>query len=223
MEEAFHSLGGYGAREASFVIFFGCFDVGLESALAFGLLNLICYWTLTLIGAYLFIFRGGAPVTGKRERETCMKKIKIEKSESCEIVFCPYGWLSVVQIIVAMGILIFWGYFFAVEHSNPLNTDIFLAYERSFPLPDILWIAALLLLSAFWLKKGNRKGIVSTIAAGGALVFLGLVDFSFNLQQGMYTKGLFNAMFNVFVNLSTLGFGLTSVIAGGKLLDSMKQ
>ena len=55
------SLGGYGVREAGFVIFFGWFGVSQESALAFGMLHLICYWTLSLTGAYLFISRGGIP------------------------------------------------------------------------------------------------------------------------------------------------------------------
>jgi len=55
------SLEGYGVREAGFVIFFGWFGVNPESALAYGMLNLICYWTLSLIGAYLFISRSGVP------------------------------------------------------------------------------------------------------------------------------------------------------------------
>jgi len=151
-----------------------------------------------------------------------MKKIEIEKSESTETLLCSYKWLPVVQIIVAMAILMFWGYFFAVEHSNPLNTKIFLAYEMSFPLPDILWITTLLFLSAFWLKKGNRKGIATTVASGGALVFLGLVDFSFNIQQGMYTKSIFDAILNGFANLFSLIFGLISVLVGWKLIDQKK-
>ena len=158
------------------------------------------------------------PGTGTSERENCMKKIEIEKSESTETLLCSYKWLPVVQVICAIGVLLFWGYFFAMKNSSPPNTEIWLAYERSFPFADMLWITPLLFSSAFWLRRRNGKGIVTTIASGGALVFLGLVDVSFNIQQGMYTKSIFDAVLNGFTNFFCILFGLISIIMGWLLM-----
>ena len=133
-----------------------------------------------------------------------------------------YKWLPVMQIITAMGITGFWIYFFILENTPSANNEIYLAYERSFPLPDILWVNILLFLSAFWLRKENPRGIISTIAAGGALVFLGLVDFSFNFQQGIYAKSLVDGVMNGFINSFCLFFGLVSIFIGWKLFISFK-
>lgn len=56
------SVGGYGVREAGFVVFFGWFDVSPESAFAYGLLHLLGYWALSLTGAFLFILRRSGAV-----------------------------------------------------------------------------------------------------------------------------------------------------------------
>jgi hypothetical protein len=125
-----------------------------------------------------------------------------------------YVWLVIGQITCATGILIFWGSFFFLKNTYSNNLEIWLAYERSFPFADIFWITPLLILSAFWLSKKNRKGIVTTIASGGGIVFLGLVDTAFNIQQGIYTKSFLDALLNGFLNLFCVLFGLISVLMG---------
>jgi glycosyltransferase 2 family protein len=54
------SIGGYGIREASFVIFFGWFGVSEEAAVLFGMLQLLFFWVFSVVGGYCFI-------TGKPE------------------------------------------------------------------------------------------------------------------------------------------------------------
>ena len=143
-----------------------------------------------------------------------------KQSEIPGNILLYYKWLPISLVAAALGFIIFWLYFLISGHSDPRNTEIHLAFEMSFFLPDIFWITPLLLLSAFWLKKGNEKGPAASTAAGGAMVFLGLVDISFNLQQGIYARSLSDAMFNGLVNLFTIGFGLVFLIAGGKLAVS---
>ncbi len=63
--------------------------------------------------------------------------------------------------------------------------EVYIAFESSFPLPDA-WIVVLLLISAYGILKEKSYGTFFAAAAGGALVFLGLIDISFNIQQGVY-------------------------------------
>lgn len=49
------SIGGYGIREASFIIFFGWFGVSEEAAGLFGMLQLLFFWVFSVAGGYCFI------------------------------------------------------------------------------------------------------------------------------------------------------------------------
>lgn len=153
-------------------------------------------------------------------KETMAKNSEVNGNGSLRGI-CPK--LPAIQVVAAMGIILFWVYFFALENSNPPNTDIYLAYERSFPVPDILWIAMLLLISALWLRKGDEKGVITTVASGGAMVFLGLLDISFNVQQSIYGKSVMDAMLNGFINLFCLSFGTYSIVIGWKLYQRKKH
>ncbi len=53
--ELIPSIGGYGIREASFVVFFGWFGVQPESAVVYGILQLIFMWVSALIGVVFFV------------------------------------------------------------------------------------------------------------------------------------------------------------------------
>ncbi len=49
------SIGGYGIREAGFVLFFGWFGVNEESAAVFGIFRLFFFWFFSATGAILFV------------------------------------------------------------------------------------------------------------------------------------------------------------------------
>jgi uncharacterized protein (TIRG00374 family) len=49
------SIGGYGIREASFVIFFGWFGVSEEAAVLFGMLQLLFFWVFSVVGGFVFM------------------------------------------------------------------------------------------------------------------------------------------------------------------------
>lgn len=97
------------------------------------------------------------------------------------------------EIIGALLITGFWiGWFLDILKSfSPEHAlyEIYIAFESSFPLPDA-WIVILLLISAYGILKEKSFGGFFAAAAGGALVFLGLIDISFNIQQGVYQHDL---------------------------------
>ncbi|MBN2156344.1 MAG: hypothetical protein JW776_09885 [Candidatus Lokiarchaeota archaeon] len=121
--------------------------------------------------------------------------------------------LAILEIIFAIGMASFWIYFFLVENKNPSRSDIFFAYERSFPLPDLFWITPGLLVSAIGVLNNKLYGFILTIAVSGGLIFLGLVDISFNLQNKQYSTNVGDAILNIFINLACLIMGPIFIIS----------
>lgn len=96
--------------------------------------------------------------------------------------------MAILQILFGMGILGFWIYFLIVENKDPVKTEVYLVFERSFIIPDIGWVAPCLFISAIGLLTNQAYWIFFSIAGGSAIVFLLLLDFSFNIQQKTYSK-----------------------------------
>jgi len=60
-------------------------------------------------------------------------------------------------------------------------------FERSFPVPDG-FMALTAGLSAFYLLGRHPRAVAFGLINGGASIFLGFIDVSFNLQNGLYTR-----------------------------------
>ncbi len=140
----------------------------------------------------------------------------------------PQRVIPILQIILAMGFIGFWLLYFledacrvqgpkladCLASGNPaaclkpaLACERYLAFENSFPLPDLGYIVPVLLVSAWGLWHNRRWGYLAGIMAGSALIFLGLLDVSFNLQNARYSIALTEAAMNVFINAVCLIFG----------------
>ncbi|MFX1457171.1 MAG: hypothetical protein ACFFDB_17475 [Promethearchaeota archaeon] len=96
--------------------------------------------------------------------------------------------IAILQIAFGIGVIGFWIYFLLVENKDPQKTEVYLVFERSFILPDIGWIAPCMFISAYGLITSQAYWIFFSIAGGSAIVFLFLLDFSFNIQQKTYSK-----------------------------------
>lgn len=122
--------------------------------------------------------------------------------------------LGVFQILIAIGFIGFWIYFFVIENKNPENSEVYLSFERSFPVPDLGFVTPTLFISAIGLLMNEPFGIFFTIVSGSALLFLGLLDISFNIQNGGYTKGISDTIMNLVINLVCVIFGPIFLIHG---------
>ena len=122
--------------------------------------------------------------------------------------------VAILQIIIAIGIIGFWLYFFKFENKNPERTAVYLGFERSFPVADLGWITPLLIISAVGLFLEEPFGIFFTVMSGSALVFLGLLDISFNLQQGGYKGKESDIILNLTINLICVIMGPLFLIYG---------
>jgi len=130
--------------------------------------------------------------------------------------------IAILQILLALGFIGFWIFFFAVENRNPENTEIYLAFERSFPVPDLGWITPCLFVAAIGLILDETFGIFFTIISGSALIFLGLLDISFNIQNGGYKKSPSDTIMNLFINLICVILGPVFLWYAWSIISTIK-
>lgn len=117
---------------------------------------------------------------------------------------------AVGELVVATGIILFWIAFYAfglVDIPDPRLREIYLAFESAFPFAD-LCLALVLLRGGIGLLRRASYGTLFSVLGGAALVFLGLLDISFNSRHGIYRLGYEEALANGTINILCLGFGL---------------
>jgi hypothetical protein len=115
-----------------------------------------------------------------------------------------------LQLVTAIGLIVFWTAFFTIGFENPNYPTYYIKFEHSFPLPD-LFLCITLLLAFF--KRKNIQWKNYTLIAAGAMIFLGLCDFSFNIMNGMYNVGIADGIMNAFINIWCVGFGIWQIYA----------
>jgi len=119
--------------------------------------------------------------------------------------------IAILELLTAVGLIIFWILFFTVGLAPKNPPAGYLPYEHSFPLPDGL-LALLLLAAGTLILLNNPLGANLSLIAAGALVFLGVLDFSFNIQNGMYKTSKMDLVLNAFINVWCVVFGVAIAI-----------
>jgi hypothetical protein len=114
--------------------------------------------------------------------------------------------VAVLELVTAIGIILFWVGFFTVGLAPANPPAGYFAYEHSFPPPDSV-LALILIAAAVLLLRGKPLGRALSLVAAGGLIFLGVIDFSFNIQNGMYAISAMDALLNGVINLWCVGFG----------------
>ncbi len=117
--------------------------------------------------------------------------------------------VAIMELAIATGIISFWIAFFStdlVSIDDPHLKEIYLAFESAFPVADI-YLSILLIIGGIGLLKKMSFGFLFSLLGGASLVFLGLLDISFNTQHGIYLLGIGEAILNIFINLLCLGGG----------------
>ena len=123
-----------------------------------------------------------------------------------------------IQILTGIGLLIFWGLFFTIGLAPENPPKGFFEYEHSFLVPDLI-LALGLLYSAFLNKKDHAFGRDLTLVCGGAIIFLGVLDISFNSQNGMYALSTADLIGNLLINIWYLFVGGYSVLSSSGILN----
>lgn len=93
--------------------------------------------------------------------------------------------LGVLLLLTAVATVAYWVDFFVRGGVRVVEEDWYIRFERAFPAADG-WMAACSLIGGVGLIAGSGVGTAFGLVAGGALVFLGLMDALFDLQNGLY-------------------------------------
>ena len=119
--------------------------------------------------------------------------------------------IAILELLTAAGLILFWIGFFTIGLAPKNPPKGYMEYEHSFPLPDGL-LAVLLLIAGILLLMNNPIGNHLSLIAAGGLVFLGVLDFSFNIQNGVYKISTGDLITNAFINIWCVGFGIALAI-----------
>jgi len=119
---------------------------------------------------------------------------------------------AVLMLLTAIGTILFWVIFFADldtqrESIFALQSEAWFAWELSFPLADG-WVILTALLGAIGLWRSRPAGLLFGLVSGGAMVFLGLIDVLFFLENSLYLPMNAEAAVELFIHLWMTGFGL---------------
>jgi hypothetical protein len=110
----------------------------------------------------------------------------------------------------------FWVTFFADYESQAgsyfaRQCDGWFLWERSFPAAD-LWAATACLIGAVGLWKRRPWGGLFALLGGSALIFLGLMDALFFLQNGLYRPVNADVLVEAVIHIWALALGMFVIV-----------
>jgi len=115
--------------------------------------------------------------------------------------------IAVLELLTGIEFILFWIGFFTIGLAPENPPPCYFAYEHSFPLPDII-LSIAILASGILLLKNRESGRTLSLVCAGGLIFLGILDFSFNIQNGVYMISNLDLILNAFINIWCVAFGL---------------
>jgi hypothetical protein len=124
--------------------------------------------------------------------------------------------IACFEIATGLGILVFWILFFSVGLAPAHPPPGYFAFEHSFVLADSMLAVSLLAAGSLGLK-GRPIGRVLSLMCAGGLIFLGLVDFSFNVRNGIYIGDFLDGVVAAAINIWCVSFGITTAVALGPI------
>ena len=120
---------------------------------------------------------------------------------------------SVLLFGTAIGLIYYWIDFYIKKGVQAVNEDWYIRFQKAFTAADI-WTAVCAVTGAIGLLAGQTYGVIFAFIAASSLIFLGLMDVTFNIQNNLYRLiGKSSQMkFELFINLWTLGLGIALIV-----------
>jgi hypothetical protein len=93
--------------------------------------------------------------------------------------------LSILLFLTAILTIYFWVDFFFKGAVQVSKEEWYIKFESAFPIADF-WMAACAIVGAIGILLGQSFGPFFALIAGSSLIFLALMDITFNIQNKMY-------------------------------------
>jgi hypothetical protein len=101
----------------------------------------------------------------------------------------PRGRIAIacVMFFAAAIIVAYWLIWFGVDRDilASSHADYYYRFENAFPAADA-WLGITLLVGALGILRLRPWGLLATLLAGGAGIYLGCMDVLFDLENGIY-------------------------------------
>jgi hypothetical protein len=121
---------------------------------------------------------------------------------------------AVLLLVTAVGTTAYWVDFFARGSVNVVEEDWYVKFERSFPAADG-FMSVCAAVAGVGLLTDRGWGVAFALVAAGTLVFLALMDITFNVENRLYrfldTSWPMRA--ELVINVWTLGLGVALLVS----------
>ncbi len=178
-----------------------------------------------------YLTKGWEPSPGKAIRELSWKPLTLAegidrylsaRSDAGEATASikpsrrvPLAIIARLQLVTAAGLLVYWPLFFAVGLAPADPPFGYFVFQHSFTVPDII-LALAFIRAGTWLlsQDGVRRsrGRALSLVCSGALLFLGMLDISFNVLNSFYSLLPLDTIVEMAVNAWCIGFGALSAL-----------
>jgi len=121
--------------------------------------------------------------------------------------------LSILLICTAICCIYYWIDFYVRGAVQVIKEEWYIKFEKAFTIAD-LWMAVSALIGATGLLLGQTYGYTFALLAAASLIFLELMDVTFNIQNNLYrlVKTSGQMKFEVFLNIFALGLGIFTIV-----------
>ncbi len=124
-------------------------------------------------------------------------------------------WIVGIMVFAAALTVAYWVIWFGVDRNILASSQApaYFTFENAFPAADA-WLTITLLIGALGLARRRSWGLLSTLLAGGAGVYLGCMDVLFDLENGIYLapRGADPSPVFIEITINVLTFGLSLFI-----------
>lgn len=93
--------------------------------------------------------------------------------------------LSILLIITSILVIYYWVDFFVRKGVQVTQEEWYIKFQKAFPVAD-MWMVMCALLSAIGLLTEQTYGLFFSILASSSLIFLALMDITFNVENNLY-------------------------------------
>ena len=121
---------------------------------------------------------------------------------------------AVLLLVTAVGTAYYWIDFFLHGTVNVVDEEWYIRFQRAFPVADA-FMSASSVVAAIGLLLGDSFGVAFSLVAAGALLFLGLMDVTFNVDNDLYRHLRTSSPMRgeAVINLWCLGLGIALLAA----------